>query len=193
MKRILILAVVAAFAVTAVWAVKPASNSTAKAKVASKDVKKTGKASAKKDRIAVIQTSKGTIKFRLYEKDAPITSKNFIGLAQKKFYDGLNFHRVEPGFVIQGGDPDGNGSGSSDKTIKLEVSPQLKHDAAGIVAMARSSDPDSASCQFYITLGPAPFLDMKYAVFGKVTEGINVVKKIEIGDKIKSIRILGSK
>ena len=73
--------------------------------------------------------------------------------------------------MIQGGCPKGDGTGSSDKTIKLEVTPKLKHDAAGVVAMARSQDPDSASCQFYITLDTASFLDMNYAVFGRVTEG----------------------
>jgi len=141
-------------------------------------------------RVVVIETNKGTIKFALYEKDAPITTKNFIELVDKKFYDGLKFHRVEPGFVIQGGDPLGTGMGSSDKKIKLEVSPKLKHDAAGVVAMARSQNPDSASCQFYITLGPASFLDMNYAVFGRVTEGLDVVKKIEVGDVMKTVRIL---
>jgi cyclophilin family peptidyl-prolyl cis-trans isomerase len=125
----------------------------------------------------------------LYEQDAPITSKNFIDLVKKNFYDGLKFHRVEPGFVIQGGDPKGNGTGGSDKTIKLEVSPKLKHDEAGVVAMARSSDPDSASSQFYITLGEASFLDMKYAVFGKVISGLDVVKKIQVGDVMKTVRL----
>ncbi|MCX6343516.1 MAG: peptidylprolyl isomerase [Armatimonadetes bacterium] len=141
-------------------------------------------------RIAVIETSKGTIKFALYEKDAPITTANFIELANKKFYDGLKFHRVVPGFVIQGGDPNGNGSGGSGKTIKLETSPKLKHDAAGVVAMARSSNPDSASSQFYITLDATPNLDGGYAVFGRVTVGLDVVKKIQQGDTIKTIRII---
>lgn len=141
-------------------------------------------------RWAVIETNKGTIKFALYEKDAPITTKNFIDLAQSKFYDGLKFHRVVPGFVIQGGDPKGDGSGSSDKPIKLEVSPKLKHDAAGVVAMARRPDPNSASCQFYITLAPTPNLDMGYAVFGRVVEGLDVVKKIEMGDVMKTVRIV---
>lgn len=143
-----------------------------------------------KGRLAVVETDKGTIKFALYEKDAPVTTKNFIELAEKKFYDGLKFHRVVPGFVIQGGDPRGDGTGGSGKTIKLEVSPKLKHDAAGVVAMARSQHPDSASCQFYITLDPAPFLDMNYAVFGRVTEGLDVVKKIAVGDVMKTVRIV---
>lgn len=140
-------------------------------------------------RTVVIETNKGTIKFGLYEKDAPITTKNFVQLVERKFYDGLKFHRVVPGFVIQGGDPLGNGSGESERKIKLEVSPKLKHDAAGVVAMARRPDPDSASCQFYITLAPTPNLDMGYAVFGRVTEGLDVVKKIQVGDVMKTVRI----
>ncbi|MBI4853026.1 MAG: peptidylprolyl isomerase [Acidobacteria bacterium] len=142
------------------------------------------------DRSVVIETNKGTIKFRLYETDAPITTSNFVGLTEKGFYNGLTFHRVEPNFVIQGGDPLGNGTGNSGKTIPLEVKPNLKHDAAGVVAMARANDPNSASCQFYITLAATSFLDMKYAVFGRVTEGLDVVKKIAIGDKMLSVKIV---
>ena len=141
------------------------------------------------NRTATINTSKGTIKFTLHEDKAPITTANFVSLAERKFYDGLNFHRVEPGFVIQGGCPRGTGTGSSDKKIPLEVTKELKHDRAGTVAMARSSDPNSASCQFYITLGPTPFLDMNYAVFGHVTEGQDVVEKIRVGDKIESVTV----
>ncbi|QQS45012.1 MAG: peptidylprolyl isomerase [Acidobacteriota bacterium] len=141
-----------------------------------------------KNRIAVIETDKGTIKFELYEDLAPITTANFIELTGRKFYDGLNFHRVEPGFVIQGGCPLGNGTGGSDKRIQLEVSQNLKHGEAGAVAMARSSDPNSASCQFYITLAPTPFLDGNYAVFGRVIEGMDVVKQIRVGDRMSSVR-----
>lgn len=146
--------------------------------------------SEKKNRTAVIETAKGTIKFELYEDLAPITTANFIELAERNFYDGLNFHRVEPGFVIQGGCPWGNGMGGSEKKIKLEVSPNLKHGEAGAVAMARSSDPNSASSQFYITLGPTPFLDGNYAVFGRVTEGLDVVGNIRVGDVINSVTIV---
>ncbi len=142
-----------------------------------------------KERFAVLETNKGTIKFKLFENDAPITAKNFIDLAGKGFYNGLKFHRVEPGFVIQGGDPKGNGSGGSEKTIPLEVTPKLKHDSAGIVAMARTPDPNSASSQFYITLNATPSLDMNYAVFGKVVEGLDVVKSIKIGDVMKKVTI----
>jgi cyclophilin family peptidyl-prolyl cis-trans isomerase len=142
------------------------------------------------NRIAVIETSKGTIRFELYEGDAPITTGNFIELAERGFYDGLTFHRYEPGFVIQGGCPLGNGTGGADKRIKLEVSRDLKHGEAGAVAMARSSQPDSASCQFYITLGRADFLDMNYAVFGRVTEGMDVVNSIRVGDRMTSVKIV---
>ena len=143
----------------------------------------------KSNRTAIIETDKGTIKFTLYEQDAPITTANFINLAEEGFYNGLTFHRVEPGFVVQGGDPSGNGTGGSGKNIKLEISPKLKHGEAGAVAMARSSNPDSASSQFYITLGPASFLDGNYAVFGRVTEGLEVAQQIRVGDKMKSVRI----
>ncbi len=143
-----------------------------------------------KERFAVIETNKGTIKFKLFENDAPITAKNFIDLANKGFYTNLKFHRVETGFVIQGGDPKGNGSGGSEKTIPLEVTPKLKHDSAGVVAMARTPDPNSASSQFYITLDAATFLDMQYAVFGKVVEGLDVVKNIRVGDVMKKVTIV---
>jgi peptidyl-prolyl cis-trans isomerase B (cyclophilin B) len=141
-------------------------------------------------RTAIIETNKGTIKFSLHEELAPITTANFVELAEGGFYDGLTFHRVEPNFVIQGGDPNGNGTGGSSKRIKLEVSPNLKHGDAGAVAMARSQHPDSASSQFYITLGPAPFLDMNYAVFGRVTEGLDVVRQIRVGDRMNSVQIV---
>jgi peptidyl-prolyl cis-trans isomerase B (cyclophilin B) len=141
-------------------------------------------------RTAIIETNKGTIKFSLHEELAPITTANFVELAEGGFYDGLTFHRVEPNFVIQGGDPNGNGTGGSSKRIKLEVSPNLKHGDAGAVAMARSQHPDSASSQFYITLGPAPFLDMNYAVFGRVTDGLDVVRQIRVGDRMNSVQIV---
>ena len=143
----------------------------------------------KKNRTAVIETNKGTIKFTLNEDLAPITTANFIELAQRNFYDGLKFHRVEPNFVIQGGCPHGTGTGGSGKNIPLEVTPNLKHGEAGAVAMARSSAPNSASSQFYITLAPTPFLDGNYAVFGRVTEGLDVVRQIRVGDVMNSVTI----
>jgi len=141
-----------------------------------------------KNRAATIVTEKGTIKFELYEKEAPITTKNFIELAQRGFYDGLTFHRVEPGFVIQGGDPGGDGTGGSGKTIPLEINSSLTH-KKGAVGMARSQDPNSASSQFYIALEDATFLDKNYAVFGQVIEGQDVVEKIRKGDKMLKVTI----
>jgi cyclophilin family peptidyl-prolyl cis-trans isomerase len=140
-------------------------------------------------RIVRIETGKGTIRFRLYEKEAPVTTANFAGLVDKGFYNGLTFHRVEPGFVVQGGDPKGNGTGDAGTTIPLEVAPNLKHDGPGVVAMARSQAPNSASCQFYITLGAAPHLDGGYAIFGKVIEGQKVVDKIAVGDKMTKVTL----
>jgi peptidyl-prolyl cis-trans isomerase B (cyclophilin B) len=141
------------------------------------------------NRSVTIETNRGTITFVLEEEKAPITTANFVELAERGFYDGLVFHRVEPGFVIQGGDPLGNGMGGSGKTIKLETHPELRHNRAGTVAMARSSNPDSASSQFYITLAPATFLDNNYAVFGYVTDGQSVVDAIKRGDKIEKITV----
>lgn len=138
---------------------------------------------------AVIKTDKGDITVELNEDKAPVTAGNFIDLAKKGFYDGLNFHRVEPGFVIQGGCPQGTGMGGSGKNIPLEIHPDLRHDAAGTLAMARSQNPNSASSQFYITLAATPFLDDNYAVFGKVTDGLDVVKNIKVGDKIQSVTV----
>jgi cyclophilin family peptidyl-prolyl cis-trans isomerase len=140
-------------------------------------------------RTATFETTKGTIVAELFDADAPITTSNFIELAEKGFYDGLTFHRYEPGFVIQGGDPDGNGTGGSGKMIKLEVTPKLKHDAAGTLAMARSAQPDSASSQFYFTLAPASFLDMNYAVFGRVVSGLDAVLALRVGDRMTSVTI----
>ena len=142
------------------------------------------------NRTAVLETAKGPIKIVLYEDAAPITTANFIGLAESNFYDGLKFHRVEPGFVIQGGCPHGTGTGGSGKNIPLEVSPKLKHDDAGTVAMARATDPNSASSQFYITLAPTPHLDGHYAVFGRVVDGMDVVRQIRAGDAMNRVYVV---
>jgi cyclophilin family peptidyl-prolyl cis-trans isomerase len=148
------------------------------------------------NRKAIIETNKGKITVELYEDKAPLTAGNFIDLVEQGFYNGLKFHRYEPGFVIQGGDPRGNGTGGfldpqtgRERRIKLEVSPELKHGDAGALAMARSQDPNSASCQFYITLGPAAFLDMNYAVFGRVVDGMDAVNKIRAGDEMTSVKM----
>ncbi|MBS1954592.1 MAG: peptidylprolyl isomerase [Cyanobacteria bacterium SZAS-4] len=151
----------------------------------------------KPDPIAIIETDKGNITIRLFRKLAPITSENFIDLVTKGFYNGLTFHRVEPGFCIQGGCPQGTGTGlyippgtGQPRFVPLEISPQLRHNTAGVVAMARfGSSPNTASCQFYITLGAKPNLDNQYAVFGGVLNGMDVVNKIAKGDHIKSISV----
>jgi len=124
----------------------------------------------------------GTIKAELYGGLAPITVNNFVDLARSGFYDGLTFHRIISGFMIQGGDPNGNGTGGSEKTIKGEfsangVANDLKH-TRGVLSMARSMDPDSASSQFFIMHQDAPHLDGQYAAFGLVTEGMDVVDAI---------------
>ncbi len=136
---------------------------------------------------ATIATVKGEIKVQLDAKAAPITVNNFVFLARDGFYDGLTFHRVEPNFVIQGGDPAGNGTGGPGYTIKDEKS-GLKHDD-GALAMAKTSAPDSAGSQFYITIGAQSFLDNNYTVFGKVTSGLDVVRLITRGDRITKITI----
>lgn len=145
-------------------------------------------------RTATFDTTKGTIVAQLAENDAPLTTANFIELAQKGFYNGLTFHRYAPGFVIQGGDPNGNGMGGSGKNLKGEFSQNGvpnpgKHDAAGVLAMARSGDPNSASSQFYFTLAAAPHLDGGYAVFGKVLSGLEAVLALREGDKMNSVLI----
>ncbi|MEA1966355.1 MAG: peptidylprolyl isomerase [Euryarchaeota archaeon] len=131
----------------------------------------------KENRIADIETSMGAMTVELYETRAPDTTSNFIELANRGFYNGLTFHRVIDNFMIQGGCPKGDGTGDSGKTIKLEIHPELTH-VDGAVAMARSQHPDSASSQFYICDGAQPHLDGDYAVFGRVIDGMDVVRAI---------------
>ena len=124
----------------------------------------------------------GTIEVELDGDTAPITVANFIKLVNEKFYDGLTFHRIMSGFMIQGGDPFGNGNGGSDETIKGEFSSNgvennISH-KRGVISMARSSDPDSASSQFFIMHQDSTYLDGEYAAFGKVTKGMKVGDKI---------------
>ncbi len=140
---------------------------------------------------ATIQTSKGDIVVSLDATASPEHVNNFIFLSNDGFYDGLTFHRVEPGFVIQGGDPLGMGNGGPGYTVPGEF--QLKH-IEGALAMARQGDSvnpkrESSGSQFYITLAPTPFLDETYSVFGKVEQGMDVVKAIQVGDTIKGIVI----
>ena len=141
--------------------------------------------------IALIKTSKGDILCELYPKEAPLSVTNFVYLAKGGFYNGLTFHRVVPDFVIQGGDPTATGSGGPGYTIPAEIG--LKH-KEGALAWARTGDevnPErrSSGSQFYITLKATPFLDGAYTVFGQTIQGMDVVKKIEQGDKIEGIEI----
>ena len=147
---------------------------------------------------AVITLAKGgDITLELFPADAPKTVESFVRLARQGFYDGTTFHRVVPGFVAQAGDPQSKtlpagdpriGTGGPGYQLKAEFN-KNKHDR-GVVAMARSRDPDSAGSQFYITLAPTPHLDGQYTVFGRVTNGMNVVDGIRPNDRIKTIKIL---
>ena len=161
--------------------------------------------------VAVIETSKGTIRVKLAGADAPIHVGNFVELSQKGFYDGLKFHRYVPDFVIQGGDPQtreltgeqvlaaigspmsGIGTGGPGYTIKQEytTNPNNSHED-GALAMARSQHPDSAGSQFYLCLGAQHFLDPNYTVFGQTIEGLEVIKQLRAGDEIVHIEIEGA-
>lgn len=160
------------------------------------------------EEIAVINTSKGTIRVQLAGADAPIHVGNFVELAQKGFYDGLKFHRYVPGFVIQGGCPNTReatpeqvaagraagfapfGTGNPGYSIKEEftTNPHNEHND-GTLAMARSSNPNSAGSQFYFCLGAQPMLDSGYTVFGDTIEGKDVIDSLRAGDLIESVVI----
>jgi peptidyl-prolyl cis-trans isomerase A (cyclophilin A) len=141
---------------------------------------------------AKFSTSHGAFTIRLFEKDAPKTVANFVGLAEgtqkwtdpktgasveRPFYDGLVFHRIIDGFMIQGGDPLGNGTGGPGYKFGDEFHPQLRHDKAGILSMANAG-PNTNGSQFFITLAPTPHLDNRHSVFGEVVEGLDVVRRI---------------
>ncbi len=130
-----------------------------------------------KNPFAILETNQGVIKIELFVDKAPLTAGNFIELAQKGFYNGLIFHRVIDDFMIQGGDPRGDGTGGPGYEIKDEFHPLLRHDGPGIVSMANAG-PNTGGSQFFITLVKTPWLDGKHAVFGKVVEGMDVVQAI---------------
>ncbi|MCW3062621.1 MAG: peptidylprolyl isomerase [Capsulimonas sp.] len=144
-----------------------------------------------------METVKGVILIKLFPKEAPLSTANFIKLVNKGFYNGLTFHRIadldpnSPSKIVQGGDPEGNGQGGPGWEIKGEftsngVKNPLKH-VAGAFAMARSDSKDSAGSQFYICVNPVPFLDGNYAVFGQVLKGLDVAAKLQVGDKMTKV------
>ena len=127
--------------------------------------------------LVLMETNMGDIKIKLYMDKAPITAGNFRDLVEQGFYDGIIFHRIIDGFMIQGGDPTGTGTGGSPNTIPDEFGEGLKHNRKGILSMANSG-PNTGTSQFFITLVPTPHLDGKHAIFGEVVEGMDVVEKI---------------
>jgi peptidyl-prolyl cis-trans isomerase B (cyclophilin B) len=142
--------------------------------------------------VTITMKDGGIMKGELYPDTAPETVANFRKLADAKFYDGLIFHRVIPGFMIQGSDPKGNGTGGPGWTIRGEfagngVKNDLKH-TRGVLSMARAQDPDSAGSQFFIMHDSAPYLDGQYAAFGKITEGLDVLDRIAAAETDRSDR-----
>ena len=149
---------------------------------------------------ARIETDKGNIVLMLEFEKVPMTVANFVALAEgtqpnsakdlgTPFYDGIKFHRVIENFMIQGGDPMGTGRGGPGYQFHQEIHPELKHDSAGIVAMANSG-PNTNGSQFYITLRPTNSLDGHYNIFGSVVMGMDVVKQTQIGDRMEKVRII---
>lgn len=139
---------------------------------------------------AEIQTEKGVMKVEFYDKDAPNTVKNFIGLAQKGFYDGLSFHRVIPNFVIQGGCPNGIGNGGPGYTIKCELDGDNQYHDKGVLSMAHAGR-NTGGSQFFIchNRDNTQHLDRNHTCFGKVVEGLDIIDQIKQGDKIVKITV----
>lgn len=136
-----------------------------------------------------VLTERGEITFELFDDKTPITCGSFLLLAESGFYNGVVFHRIEPGFCVQGGDPTGTGAGGPGFTIPDELRADLKHDV-GMLSMAKTMAPNSGGSQFFICLGgPAAtgHLDMMHSVFGKVASGMDVVKKLQVGDKMQKV------
>lgn len=129
------------------------------------------------NRTATFETNHGSFEVELFEERAPTTTENFVKLAEDGFYDGVIFHRVIEGFMIQGGDPTGTGTGGPGYSIDDEFGPGLTHDQEGILSMANAG-PDTGGSQFFVTLAATPWLDGKHAIFGRVTDGMDVVRAI---------------
>lgn len=139
-------------------------------------------------KIATFETTKGNIRLELFDDKTPKTVANFEKLAAKGFYDGLSFHRVIPDFMIQGGCPQGTGTGGPGYTFEDEFHPELTHDGPGILSMANAG-PNTNGSQFFITHVACPHLDGKHSVFGRVIEGQEIVDAIEKGDKIEKLTV----
>jgi peptidyl-prolyl cis-trans isomerase B (cyclophilin B) len=139
--------------------------------------------------IATFDTDRGPIKVELFPDKAPLTVASFANLARRGFYDGLNFHRVIPDFMVQGGCPEGSGRGGPGYKFEDEANNGVRHER-GVLSMANAG-PDTNGSQFFITHVATPWLDGKHTVFGKVVEGLDVVDKVAQGDLIRSVRIEG--
>lgn len=137
----------------------------------------------------ILMENGNKIEFELYPEEAPITVENFVNLVKDKFYDGLTFHRVIPGFVSQGGCPIGNGTGSSGKTIKCETDNNPHRHTPGAISMAHAGR-DTGSCQFFIVHESQPHLDGVHTVFGRVTSGLEHAKAMQNGDVMKEVVII---
>ena len=133
---------------------------------------------------AIFNTNKGSFKIELFNDKTPLTTGNFIKLIDQGFYNGIIFHRVIPGFMIQGGCPHGTGRGGPGYKIRDEFHPKLKHDKKGMLSMANAG-PNTGGSQFFITVAPTPWLDDHHAIFGQVIEGMDVVEKIS---KVQTVR-----
>jgi len=159
---------------------------------AEKTIEKGERKMASTQLTVTLHTTKGDIKLNLFPDKAPLTVLNFVNLSKRGFYNGLTFHRVIPNFMIQGGDPAGNGTGGPGYKFKDEFSPDLKHSKPGILSMANAG-PGTNGSQFFITHVPTPWLDGKHTIFGEVVDAQDqkVVNSIVAGDKINSVTING--
>lgn len=153
--------------------------------------------SSDRDYHAVLRTEKGRIRIRLLAEEVPRTVNNFVFLAREGYFDGTTFHRVIDGFMAQGGDPTGTGTGGPGYKIRDEFHPDLRHDRPGILSMANAG-PDTGGSQFFITHSATPWLDGRHAIFGEVVEGIEVVHSLrerdpqrdpDPGDRIESVEV----
>ena len=157
----------------------------------------TGALDLTKSYSARFKTERGEIVCELFAADAPMTVENFVNLARAGFYDGVTFHRVIPGFMAQGGDPTGTGTGGPGYSFRDELSPKRRHDGPGVLSMANAG-PNTNGSQFFLTFGPTPHLDGRHTVFGRVTSGMDVLRSLrerdpqrdpKPGDKIETIEI----